>query len=150
MVKPINEYGGWLIIFCITMWIGMIVNGLAILVHIFSFFTYENENQGIVTVLIILDLIIYIILAFRIIKNLGVKEKYVPGKIVENMTFILGFTMLFTILYGLLYYYYLGITERPVYDEELVRPLIRVLVWFAIWSSYFKRSKRVRAYYGSN
>jgi uncharacterized protein YqhQ len=33
---------------------------------------------------------------------------------------------------------------------EIVKGVAKTLIWYCIWSSYFKKSKRVLAYYGKN
>lgn len=82
------------------------------------------------------------IMSFLIWKAILVDSESTPNKIKWLMQLELALQFIFTA--GIFYAYKQGyISEGPT-------PILISIAYYLIWSSYFKRSKRVLAHYGSN
>ena len=149
MAKPLDQFGGWLKFFYVMQWASVISWTIFTLLFVLSIFAADNFSEAIEFVIAIFDAIIALILYIKIIKVMKKKETYTPNRIIKLMTWLVIFSAIFAACEGLLYYLTLGIKGLTELAET-GKGLFRILIWYTIWTNYFKRSKRVLAYYGKN
>lgn len=149
MAKPLDQFGGWLKFFYIMQWVAIILQTIFTLLFAFSIFRTENTNKIIELLIAFFGGLVGVILYIGIVNVTREKSTYVPSRIIQLMRWVVIFTVVFAVCEGLLYYLTLG-TEGLSNLIETGRGLIRILIWYFIWTNYLKESKRVLAYYGQN
>lgn len=149
MAKPLDQLGGWLKFFYVMQWISVIVWGIVTLLLVLSIFAVENFNEWIEFAIAFFDGLIALILSIKIVKVLRKRDAYVPNRIIKLMTCLVAFTAAFAVCEGAVYYLTLGV-EGLSNLAETGKGLFRILIWYVIWTDYFKKSKRILAYYGQN
>lgn len=153
VVRDIGEYdafGGWLRFFQFVQgFIVLSVVGTA-LYFVWLFMSLPDDDGASISELlspeVLLDLalvmaqgVVALIVSALILRNLTKREAWVPKVIIRYLgvyfaTGVVGFALGF-------YLYKQGmLAERPM-------SLFGDLVYYLIWSSYFKKSKRVNGYY---
>ncbi|MFH1691706.1 MAG: DUF2569 family protein, partial [Candidatus Omnitrophota bacterium] len=123
--------------------------GIAALLIALTIFTAENVTDSVVALISFFNGLVLLVLFYKIIKITVKKDTATPNKLVKYITWILLVTLIFAFLEGLSYYISSGVKGLSNLGETAAG-IIRTLIWYAIWSSYFKKSKRVAAYYGNN
>ena len=149
MAKSLNQFGGWLKFFYITQWIVIILCVVFTLQVVLLIFGAENTNEMIEFLFASLKSLITLILFIKIIKRIKKRDVSIPNQIVKLMTWVVMFTVIFAICEGFMYYLTLG-REGLSNLTKMGEDLFRILIWYAIWASYFKKSQRVFSYYGKN
>jgi len=148
MIIPLNKFGGWLRFF-------QIINVFIVVrltVGIFSF-NYHNAilfyETGHYWQLIpyLLSVILYcasFFLIFKILKNLGVKSTKSPDLIADYLKYYFITVISIKVL--------LFIVARSGYfmAEQVINTFIVLGIYSAVWIRYFKKSERVRSFYGVN
>lgn len=149
MAKPLDQFGGWLKFFYIIQWLNFILWGITILAIMLAIFIAGSAAKVIEYLISFFNVIAIVFLCFRIIKIVRKKETSTPKQIIKLMTWIVFTVSIFAFFEGIFYYFTLGINGLSNLSETF-RDIIRILTWYAIWTNYFKKSKRVAAYYGAN
>lgn len=147
MTLPLHLFGGWLQLFYVLNWIGIIINLIGCYTTI-STIAMGLSMEGVVLYLVlIVDQIIYLILTFNILRIVRIKEMNIPERIVRLLTWIAVFSLGFTILEIILSYLFFG-PNSSEFIAEIGKNIGRAIVFWAIWSNYFMKSQRVSSYYG--
>ena len=139
-----STYGGWLRFFRIINSLYWIIGALCILAFPpLIYFTWgDSQSEAIDMLAMFIEVIPGTIMSYLIWKTVLVKSESSPNKIKWLMQLELSLHIIITA--GMLYAYKQGyISEGPT-------PILLSIFYFLIWASYFKRSKRTLAYYGSN
>jgi len=135
--------GGWLRFFQVMSYLGLISSALAILAFpVMHLFVEGVVDRLVDLVALIFELSPGLIFSFLIVRALPVREPDIPARLKSLLGYYLGITLLFYVI--LTAAFKTGhLTDKP-------SPFIGDIVYYAIWASYFNKSKRVRAYYGAN
>ena len=149
MAKPLDQFGGWLKFFYVMQWVSVVAWGIFTLLFVLSILGAENFHETIEFSIAFFDALITLILCIKIVRAIKRKDTYIPNRMIQLMTWLVIFTALFAVCEGLFYYATLGV-EGLSNLAETGKGLFRVLIWYVIWTDYFKKSKRVLAYYGQN
>lgn len=149
MAKPLHRFGGWLKFFNLSLWFAAIfMTGTTILLTV-SIFKSESVFEFSAYLISIFDGVVSIVLNILILKIMKKKSIDTPSKMVKLMAYLVGFSALFVICLIMLYSLVLKMdAAAPVAEEG--KGIFSVIIWFLIWSSYFKKSKRVFSYYSKN
>lgn len=149
--NPLDRFWGWLMFFYVGCWVGLVVNvglGLFILVGLPMIgVPLAAAEAG----LYVLDMAVTVFLLAWIIRIIRKKEAQTPNRVLR----LLSWVLLLVFLFFIPEYYLFSIRQRGDVESQrqlaaLIKGLVQTLAWYAIWSSYFKKSKRVLAYYGRN
>jgi hypothetical protein len=146
MSKPLNEFGGWLSFFYIISWLATIGFIMLVLTTLPAIFKVSKPLEIVAILIYYIGDGINAFLNFKIVKVITVKDAKTPNKVLTLVTWISLLTVLF-IIPGLWLDYILRGGKAAT---EMGKGVIKVLVWYFIWTSYFQKSKRVFAYYGKN
>jgi hypothetical protein len=143
MGKPLSKLGGWLKLFYVTLWIGMVLLAymLLLLPGLFS-----RPVDAFYSFVSLIDYGLRGFLGYKIIKVTKKKEAVTPDRILRLLTYILLVGCLFAaprIYFARLVYGMPGV-------RGIVISVIEIIVWVFICATYFKKSKRVLAHYGKN
>jgi len=149
MVKPLNEFGGWLRFFSVACWFGLLLWCTAIFVLIIGILGDSAVSGKIDFLISVVDGIIYIVLISKILRILKTRDSMIPKKIIDYMGWILIFTFIFEFCHIGFYYYTLGY-EASGNVAESGKVIVKMLFWYATWTAYLRKSKRVLAYYCKN
>ncbi len=135
--------GGWLRFYQVTNYISLILGSLvAVGVCIASLFIDDMFEKQWDLAALILELSPSIIFSFLIIRVLSKPESQVPAQIKKYIGNYVGASIFINI--GLRYLF----SNDVITDEPTT--FIGDLIYYAIWVSYFKRSKRVAQFYGQD
>lgn len=149
MIIPLNKFGGWLRFF-------QIINVFIVVrltVGIFSF-NYDNAilfyETGHYWQLLpyLLSVILYcasFFLIFKILKNLGVKSNKSPDLIADYLKYYFITVISIKVLISI-------IVAQSGYSmaEQIIKSVLVLGIYCAVWIRYFKKSERVRSFYGVN
>ena len=145
-VTPTNKnltIGGWLRFYQVTNYISLILGSLvAVGVCIAALFVDDRFEKQWDLAALILELSPSIIYSFLIIRVLSTPQSHVPAQIKKYIGNYVAASILINFLLRYLFSNEL-ITDKPT-------TFIGDLIYYAIWVSYFKRSKRVAQFYGQN
>lgn len=149
MVKKLHEFGGWLKFFYVINWINLVVVVLSMLASMFSLIKAHSTYSMIeITVITIRSLFVGFFF-YQIISEIKNAHVQTPGRICEWIVWYLWISVMFGLVAALVQYFFGSIS----WIEILMRffgTLLGVVGWWYIWTSYFKESERVLAYYGQN
>ena len=149
MSKPLNEFGGWLAFLNINLWVSFIVSALGALVALLSLFVLHGLDAIRCIIFFILCGVL-IFLSFKMIKLIRIQESMTPNIAVRfiNWVSLLG---VLVVIYNFWSGYVLASDKDMIkLIPELAGGFIKMVIWYSIWTLYFKHSKRVLAYYGKN
>jgi len=154
MAKPLDQFGGWLNFFYVGHLVCIIYLVGASLIYALAIFAVGGGSKAMLVLIGLLHSIITVILCIKIVKILKIKELDTPQKVVKIMTWLVILAVIFAFC-NILIYSFNDIPEVEDYSglDRLARTVFRVIgaiIGYAIWKSYFKKSKRVIAYYGIN
>jgi len=108
----------------------------------FSALGIENQESGYDLAATILEIIPILVLSFMVLKIIGVWNNETPSKI---NYYLLVYTIASVAIYfGLRYLFVNDLTS------ETPTPFLGTVIYYFIWTSYFKRSTRVKEFYGCN
>lgn len=148
--KKLDEFGGWLMFFYCICWLSIILLAVSFLSLIVNFFKLDFTASGKIVMLIyILDVIITAILIIKMVTMMRSKDSTVPAKITKLITLVLIFSLAFGVCEILVYL----LTQGPsglINFKDSAKAVIKTVVWYVVWTGYWKKSKRVLAYYGKN
>lgn len=137
------KIGGWLRFYKIITIISLSIAALLIVViaalAVLGIDAGENIYDLAATALEIAPSLAFSILVLKIIE---VRENDTPSKINH---YILAYTIATFVIYAGLRYLFANdfMIEKPT-------PALGTVIYYFIWTSYFKKSKRVKEFYGSN
>ncbi len=152
MVKPLNEFGGWLKFFQIINVFSLILVALYFLSTLyFTAGALSSKNPltnelklSIAFMFTLFPALFYY--TVRILKSLKIKSSHVPDEISRYIRFILLFSVIAGVVEITLFVS--SDISKLVYD--LFRSLIQPVVINIIWLMYFRKSVRVKEFYGQN
>lgn len=137
------SFGGWLRFYQVINIISVVFIGIVILAIVaFGFMEAYDDNEFSEAIIGIFEFLPDLIFSIAIIRILTTQNQGIPGKIVKYLGYYLAASLL---AYAVFYYLFKieVVTEKPV-------SFFGSVFYYFIWSSYFKKSKRVKAYYGEN
>ena len=139
-----NPYGGWLRFFRIINMLYWVMGLFSIIVCIYLvlFVGVEKKQELINSMAIMIELIPGTVMSFLIWRIVLIKNDETPKKIKWLITFELALQLMFGAVLYLAY--------KQGYISDQPTPVLLSVIYYFIWASYFKRSKRVFSYYGSN
>ena len=153
MVKPLNEFGGWLKffqlinVFCLILVMLYSLSTLYYAAGAFSSkipFTDELKLSAAFMFTLFPLLFYYTI---KILKALRIQSPHIPDEISGYIRNI----MIFSVIAGIVEVSYLKSSPdmtQQAYD--LFRSLIQPIIMNLIWLLYFRKSVRVKEFYGKN
>lgn len=152
MVKPLSEFGGWLRFFQFINVFSMILVLLYFLSTLyFAAGALSSKNPftdelklSIAFMFTLFPALFYY--TFKILKSLRIKSSHIPDEISGYIRYILIISV------------FAGIVEMTLFAApdisklvyDLFRSLIQPLVINIIWLMYFRKSARVKEFYGRN
>ena len=157
MPKPLNKFGGWLRFF-LALWWGHLILACLQLVNI-SFYLMEGIPANLTQLLMILMAVsiqwsIPIIFATWVIRTVKVKSANTPNKVVKILCrYFVVFFLVWILVPRVACFARLTPPDTTYYAnlfQNLVIAGIVLGVYSSIWFLYFRKSKRVLAYYGKN
>ena len=157
MPKALNEFGGWLRLFWLLWWIHLIAAGLQ-LVNVTYFLAKGISADP--TRLLKLLLLVYIqwsvpiIFATWVIRTVRCKSSDTPDKIFKILSlYFLVFSLVWTLVPRVAHLAMVSPPDTKYYAKLLRNLMIAAMILFiysTVWVQYFRKSKRVLAYYGKN
>jgi len=137
-------YGGWLRFFRIINALYWIIGAIGVIMLPALIYLYwvDDKSEAIDNLALFIEILPGTVLSFIIWKTILVKSENTPNKIKWLMAFEL---FLHSIVTAGIYYAY-----KQGYISEGPTPILFSFLYYIIWASYLKRSKRVLSYYGSN
>jgi len=149
MAKPLNEFGGWLKAFYIYQWFCVLILAMYVLSLALQLFGPQIESSVLLNMIKLLHSFIEVHFILKIIKVIKIKEPNTPNSIILYMKWIVIFAFIFGIGTGILIYSASARVGLTVFSE-LAKTALMIIIFYLIWASYFRKSKRVCAYYGKN
>jgi hypothetical protein len=144
MSKPLNAYGGWLRFFYITNWIQIV--SLVYVVLVLSPGLFGRPLNAVYWFTFVIDSGLRVFFVYKTIKAIKNQEGSVPNRIVR----LLACVLLIPCLVAIPKIYCARLVAGVPGVRAAVITVINVAIWFCIWVAYFRKSKRVFAYYGKN
>ena len=157
MSKPLNEFRGCLKFFWLLWWMHLISASLQ-LVNV-TFFLVKSMPIDSTQLLKVLPLVymqwsIPIIFAIWVIRTVRIKSGDTPDKILKILLIhFIVFLLVWVLVPRVAYFVQLTPSETKYYTKLLRNLAIAAMIlfiYFAGWVQYFRKSKRVLAYYGKN
>jgi uncharacterized protein DUF2569 len=144
VVRPLSEFGGWLRVFQISLWLNLIIASFSALGVLFIQSKLKT-TVGLWTLFAhqFCIVVLYCVIAVYLSK----KNPKTPQNIRKAFIAIGSLGILTLVLYG----FFLSFPDKSdsppsvVASIQLFGPKI---VWTMIWASYFSRSERVHQFYG--
>ena len=138
-----QRIGGWLRCFQVLNYIGLILSVVVVL----ALFAAEALIGGMFEhmldiVALLIEIAPPILFSYLIIKCLPVASADTP----EQIKKLLGYYLAVSLVIG----FSLTMAHKSGYITDKPSPFIGDLIYYAIWASYFKKSKRVKEFYGAN
>ncbi len=142
--EKINAYGGWLRFFRIINSLYWLAGLLCILISPpLMLLLWNEEQQGVIDLLaLLIEVTPGTVMSFLVWRTVKVELETTPNRIKSLMQVEL---MLHCMTAALLFY-----AHEQGYITDGPAPIVVSIIYYFAWASYFKRSKRVLAYYGSN
>jgi len=149
MAKPLDQFGGWLKFYYVMQWIAVFLAVTGIMLMLATIASKSNAERLYIQ-LLVLESIIAIIILVLIQRCVKIKDPTIPKRIINLLLVLLGVALVFTVFQALAVYYfpYPGIDIAKEL-KDLSRHAASSASTCAIWISYFKKSRRVAAYYES-
>jgi hypothetical protein len=144
MSKPLNEYGGWLRFFYITNWIHIV--SLVYVVLIFLPLLSGRPLDSFYWFSFLVDSGLRVFFVYKIVRVIKKQEVDTPDRIARLLTCVL-LVPCFVVVPKI---YFARLVAGAPGVRAAVITVINAAVWFCIWTAYFRKSKRVLAYYGKN
>ena len=152
MVKPLNEFGGWLKFFQIINIFSLILVTLYFLSTLYftaGAFSLKNPLTNELKLSIAFMFTLFPALfyyTFKILKSLKTKSMHVPDEISGYIKYIL----LFSVIAGVVEITLFASPDLLKLVYDLFRSLIQPIAINIIWLMYFRKSVRVKEFYGQN
>ncbi|MBI5209031.1 MAG: DUF2569 family protein [Elusimicrobia bacterium] len=147
MPAPLNEFGGWLRFFQVANWIGVAVCGAMAALCALSTLGAETAGQVAEALVTTADLGVTAWLTCRLLRPIKDRSPRTPARVIRLIGWIAALTVLFAFLEAGAALWANG-GQWTDADTRSMRGSFHALVWCGVWTSYFRRSRRVRAYYG--
>ncbi|MDM3871509.1 hypothetical protein QSV34_09085 [Porticoccus sp. W117] len=138
----LKSIGGWLRFFQVVNFIYAIAGVLVAALVVVTYFIDESVYGGLIgSIASLVELTPVIVFSILILKVVNHQEEGIPVKIKSYI----GYYLLTSFLVAA------GIASLYIMDLVPDKPasIFGDLIYYLIWSSYFKRSKRVRSFYGA-
>lgn len=138
-----ESFGGWLRFFQVINYISAsIIIFMFFMVAVFFAFGQYGEGELFEAVIAAVELIPDLIIPLLILQIIKIKRKEIPQRLVKLLGIYLVCSL---VVYAVVYYLFKTdvVADKPV-------SFWGSLIYYYIWLSYFKKSKRVKAYYGEN
>jgi len=136
--------GGWLRFYQITNYLSLILGTILVICMPIGLFLIDDLfEKELDVVALLLEISPSILFSFLIIKVIKIRETHIPAKIKKYIGGYVFMSLLITLVLRYLYSLEL-ITDKPT------PTFLGDIIYYAIWVSYFKRSKRVAEYYRQN
>ncbi|MEM7018272.1 MAG: DUF2569 family protein [Pseudomonadota bacterium] len=143
LVNDIHAFGGWLRLFQILNIIFILSFTLYPVAFTLLIFVPDTTTQEYIELTAgMLGSLPIFIFSVLILRELPVQYETTPEQIATYLKYLLALSLLTSAMLFLAYHMEY-ITERPA-------AILIDLIYYAIWVSYFRRSKRVKAHYGAN
>jgi len=138
-----SSVGGWLRFFQVINVISIVMIGIVMMIVVGVGFLEGFESQEVVDIFFSLpELIPSVIFSVLILRVLGVQGEETPFRISAYLKYNVSITVVVFIVLMALFFSDV-ISERP-------ESLLGSLIYYYIWTSYFKKSVRVKEFYGRN
>jgi len=153
MVKPLNEFGGWLRffqyfnVFSLILVMLYFVSTLYYVAAAFSSKIPYTDELKLSTAFVFTLFPLLFYCAIKILRSLKTQSPHIPDEISGYIKYI----MIFSVIAGIAEVSYLKSSPdmmRQAYD--MFRSLIQPVVINLIWLVYFRKSVRVKEFYGRN
>ncbi len=141
--KQENHFKGWLKFFYIINFVWLIFLPLGSLVYILSSML-DSETSILSNKLMfyVLELTPDFIFSILILRSIKIQNTSTPESIKKLMSFELAAKLIIGILIYMAY--------KNGIAQDKPSPFFFSIIYYLIWSNYFKKSKRVFNYYGAN
>lgn len=152
MTKALNEFGGWLKFYYVLSIIHLVFSAMGLLT-IVAIMTnlleiHDTVHPQVVLTLFFRNVGVIAFLAF-IIKFLKKQDSGTPGKIIRLIQGLSLYALIFAYISKVQRFQFeqgLGSEGNPNTRHSLL--VLFIFTWALVWIMYFKKSKRVAAYYG--
>ena len=144
MSKPLNEFGGWLRFFYIANWIQIV--SLVYVVLVFLPLLPGGPLSAAYWFSFAVDSGLRVFLVYKTIQETKKQEAVTPDRLVRLLACILLVVCLVAV--PKIYLARLVVGVPGVKAALIVAG--NITLWFCVWTAYFRKSKRVLAYYGKN
>ena len=149
MTKPINEFGGWLAFFNISLWLQFIIIILMSITLAFSLFKVSNPTIELGLSVTLIRYIITGFLFFKMIQLVKQKEAVIPDKIIQVLIWYVVVALVF-VAFVWAFSSFSNISILIKLRMSFFKYGFSVIVFSLIWGQYFRVSKRVLAVFGKN
>ena len=147
MPKPLDQFGGWLKFFYVILWIGAVSLIVVSVLIGFALLTEGSMLEKRIMAISLVELSVTTVLIIKILRLVKTKQPDVPTQIFRLMVIVVLVALSFGAIEAIVLYLANGF-EGLKELKDTGKGILSNLTSFAIWSSYFMTSKRVRAYYG--
>jgi uncharacterized membrane protein len=153
MVKPLNEFGGWLKIcqlinvFSLILVMLYFLSALYYAAGAFSSKIPFTDELKLSTVFMVTLFPLLFYYTVKILKSLTIQSPHIPDEISGYIRNI----MIFSVIAGIVEVTYLKSSPDMIQQAyDLFRSLIQPIIMNLIWLLYFRKSVRVKEFYGKN
>ena len=143
MVRPLNEFAGWLRFFQFLVIMNLMMNvftGITLVENLIK------EPDKILTIAAMVQFGFVMYLLYNVLKLLPIPNSEIPEKVKQNL-----FYMFIIAIVHLLFYTSVTILifhrAWSLENNLAFFGAFNLMVWTAFWRTYFEKSKRVNAYY---
>ncbi len=157
MRRPLNEFGGWLRFFLILWWIHLISAGLQLVnVTLFLVEGIPTDSTQLLKIFLLISIqwSIPIVFAIWVIRTVRIKSAGTPNEIIKILwRYLVVFFLVWILVPRVAYLAKLTPPDTTYYAnlfQNLIIAAIILGVYSTLWVQYFRKSKRVLAYYGKN
>lgn len=143
MIRPLDEFAGWLRFFHIIVFMNLALN---LVFGITLFEDLVREPDKILTMGSLAQWGFTLFMFYSILKIIEKRDKLVPEKIKDSLFYI----FIVAILQFLFYTTVTILVYKRAWNQDNTVAFVAAvqnMIWTAIWRTYFEKSKRVAAYY---
>ena len=138
--ESVQSKGFWMILFLIINWLNVIAFPLLVVLElVLVFLDPEYSMLTLDSAIGMGELLPNFIFSILIIRCFRIREGSTPAQIIRYIGWALAVNALFYLAHYVLYTNGFA-AERPF-------PILLSIIYYFIWKTYFKRSKRVAAYF---
>ncbi len=144
MLRPLNEFAGWLRFYQFIIGLNIIFTLVVILSNIEVIFT---QDEKLITMLGIIQAGLSVFYLIKIILIIEKKGTEVPELIMEYLYMIFLIAIGYFLMHSLITL--LIMSRQWIYEDNTIAfaGSVQTMIWCVIWRTYFAKSKRVQSYY---
>jgi hypothetical protein len=149
MPKALNQFSGWLIFLFIILCLAVIIGVRDSYIYIYNLLIGESLSQRLIYLIFFIDQMISLMLCLKFLWIIRIKDINTPQKLVRIRTWMLILKSAFSICELIVGYLFFKSATDEFFGGIGIDIGGAIISWL-ILVNYFKKSKRVLAYYGKN